>query len=143
MRVREARARYWEASNLTESGYEDRWVKLEAGPIPIWFPNSKARIRAVKLHDLHHVATGYDTSWTGEAEMSAWELAAGCGRHYPAWLLNLVSVGIGAVIAPRRTWRAWRRGRRCKSLYGARDLDEALLDLSVDELRSRLLLTAE
>ncbi|AUX38490.1 uncharacterized protein SOCE836_107340 [Sorangium cellulosum] len=27
---------------------------------------------------MHHVPTGYDTSTTGEFEISAWELGAGC-----------------------------------------------------------------
>ena len=38
-------------------------------------------------HDLHHVATGYGTGLIGEAEISAYELRAGCGserRHYTA-----------------------------------------------------------
>jgi ubiquinone biosynthesis protein Coq4 len=136
--VREARAAYFRKAGFSELGYTDRWVKLRAGPMPLWFPNTKARVRSVKLHDLHHVATGYDTTWTGEAEIGAWELAAGCGRHYAAWILDLFAVLIGLAIAPRRTWRAWRRGRRSRSLYALRELDEALLEESVEVLRDRL-----
>ena len=42
------------------------------------FPNTDSRKRAVPLHDLHHILTGYKTDWMGEAEIGAWELRAGC-----------------------------------------------------------------
>jgi hypothetical protein len=140
--VRDARARYFAENGLSEAAYQDRWVVLRAGPLPIYMPNSEARRRAVPLHDLHHVATGYGTTWTGEAEIAAWELGAGCGRYWAAWMLNLGAMGLGFFIAPRRTARAFRRGRRGRvTLY--RDpagLDPSLLDLSVAELRRRLAL---
>ena len=135
--VREARARYFEEAGLSEAGYQARWVVLRAGPVPIPLPNVPARRRAVRLHDLHHVATGYDTSWTGEAEISAWELGGGCGQYAAAWLLGLGAVSVGLVIAPRRTWRAFRRGRRSRSLYGG-VFSEELLELTVPALRARL-----
>ncbi len=135
--VREARERYFRQNGLSEAGYTERWVKLKMGPIPLAFPNTAARRRAVPLHDLHHVATGYPTTWTGEAEISAWELAAGCGRYWAAWALDAGGALVGLLIAPRRTWRAFRRGRRCRSLYRARFTDD-LLDMTVAELRARL-----
>jgi hypothetical protein len=142
MTVREARALYFAQNGLSEAGYSDRWVKLRAGPLPLAFPNTRARVRAVKLHDLHHVATGYDTTWRGEAEIGAWELAAGCGHHLPAWVLNLGAVVVGLLIAPGRTLRAWRRGRRSRTLY-AGEFDPSLLDMTVPELRARLGLVVE
>jgi hypothetical protein len=135
--VREARDRYFRDNGFSEAGYTARWVKLRVGPIPLAFPNTRARRRAVPLHDLHHVATGYATSWTGEAEISAWELAAGCGRYWAAWMLDIGGALVGVLIAPRRTWRAFRRGRRCRSLYRA-ELTGDLLDMPVAELRARL-----
>ncbi|HEY8146841.1 MAG TPA: hypothetical protein VIG06_29375 [Kofleriaceae bacterium] len=135
--VREARDRYFRDNGFSEASYTARWVKLKMGPIPLAFPNTAARRRAVPLHDLHHVATGYATSWTGEAEISAWELAAGCGRYWAAWGLDIGGALVGLLIAPRRTWRAFRRGRRCRSLYRA-ELTGDLLDMPVAELRARL-----
>jgi hypothetical protein len=142
MTVREARDLYFEQNGLSEAGYSDRWVRLRAGPMPLAFPNTRARVRAVRLHDLHHVATGYDTTWQGEAEIGAWELAAGCGHHLPAWVLNLGAVAVGVFIAPGRTVRAWRRGRRSRTLY-AGEFEPSLLDMTVRELRSRLGLHVE
>ncbi len=133
-----ARRLYFAANGFPpEGGYEAKWVDFELGPIPMPFPNTDARRRAVKVHDLHHVLTGYATDIYGEAEISAWELAAGCGDMLAAWLLNFGGMAIGMLIAPRRTFRAWLRGRQSRSLYRA-NVDEALFARRVGELRREL-----
>ena len=137
--LREARAQYFANSGFApDGGYNDRWVVLKAGGIPVSaFPNTKARVRAVRFHDLHHVLTAYDTTWAGEAEIGAWELASGCGRHYPAWLLNMTAVAIGIVLWPRRVIAAFQRGLRSGNLYRD-EFTEDLLDRTVGQLRERL-----
>ena len=139
MSVADARDAYFRANGFSLAGYTDRWVKLKLGPIPIAFPNTEARRAAVKLHDLHHVATEYATTWTGESEIGAWEIGAGCGKYYAAWLLNLSAFGVGFWISPRRVFRAFVRGRRSRSLYD-RVFGDDLLAQSVGELRSKLAL---
>ncbi len=139
--LREARQAYLDANGLGDGGYDDRWVVLKAGPVPIVFPNSKARVAALRLHDCHHPLTGYDTSWIGEAEIGAWEISTGCGRFVPAWILNLYAMGIGLVLAPARSLRAWMRGRSSDSLYH-RGLDNPTLDRPLGELRAELGLVA-
>lgn len=84
---------------------------------------------------------GYATTWTGEGEIAAWELGAGCGRYYAAWVLNLGAFAVGLVIAPRRTYRAFVRGRRSTTLYrtgvpadlARRDVAELRALLQLDE----------
>lgn len=141
--VPEARQRYFDDNGFTEAGYDDRWVVVRVGGLHIpAFPNSAARRRAVKLHDLHHVATGYQTDWTGEAEIGAWEVGGGCHHHLAAWYLNVSVMGIGVLIAPRATWRAFLRGRQSRTLYDG-EFSESLLDGTVGALRSRLGLDRE
>ena len=83
--MRDSRRTYFEKNAFgVDGGYEDAWVDFKLGPIPFPFPNSAPRVRAVKFHDLHHVLTGYDTNFTGEVEISAWEIGAG-------WLPKRVS----------------------------------------------------
>jgi hypothetical protein len=135
----EARQRYFQQSGFVAGGYAVRWVRLKAGPIVLWFPNTSARVKAVKLHDLHHVLAEYETTWSGEAEIGAWEIASGCARHYPAWILNFGAVAIGLVIAPRRTHQAFIRGRHSRNLYRT-EFNEALLERSVEEVRQQLAL---
>jgi hypothetical protein len=137
--VREARTRYFAANGFGDGGYDATWVKLKAGPIPLYFPNTPARVRAVRFHDLHHVATSYATTWLGEAEIGAWEIASSCADHYAAWILNLQAFAIGLFLSPAALWRAFVRGRQTRNLYRG-TIDDALLDGTVATLRSRLAL---
>jgi hypothetical protein len=138
--IRQARDEYFKSSGFSsDGGYRDKWVKLKAGRFTLAFPNTTSRVRAVKLHDLHHVLTGYATTWTGEAEIGAWEIASGCGRHYPAWFLNFGALAIGLLIAPRRVFEAFLRGRHSENLY-AGELEDPLLDCTVRELRAQLMI---
>lgn len=141
--VGEARAAYFRRAGFApDGGYGDAWVKLKIGPLRFGFPNSAMRVRAVKLHDIHHIVTGYATNWRGEAEIGAWEIASGCGRYAAAWLLNFGGMAIGLLIAPRRTFRAFVRGRHSGNLYGG-EFDEALLTRRVGELRAELRVAPE
>ncbi len=139
MTVGEARTRYFERAGFPpDGGYAASFVSLgKLGPIPIGFPNTDSRRRAVAMHDLHHVATGYQTDWAGEGEISAWEIAAGCGRLPFAWFINLQGMVMGWVVSPGRTWRAFVRGRHSRSLY-AEGYSDALLRETVGSLRARL-----
>ena len=105
-----ARATYWEVNGFgTDGGDSLEWVPLKLWKLTIKIPNTEGRKKAVRLHDLHHVLTGYDTTWTGEAEIGAWELASGCLRWPAATFLNLTILAIGIVIAPVRLARATPR----------------------------------
>jgi hypothetical protein len=137
--VRDARTEFFRLAGLpSDGGYSARFIHFRIGVVSFVLPNSAARKKAVPLHDLHHLATGYDTSWTGEAEIAAWELASGCRSYPAAWLLNLLAFPMGLMIAPVRTWRAFRRGRSSANLY-AGEWDEKWLDASLGQLRARLL----
>ncbi len=133
-----ARATYWEVNGFgTDGGDSLEWVPLKLWKLTIKIPNTEGRKKAVRIHDLHHVLTGYDTTWTGEAEIGAWELASGCLRWPAATLLNLTILAIGIVIAPVRLARAWARGRQTKNLY-AEDGVEHLLPRTVTAMRGEL-----
>ncbi len=142
MTMQAARDRYFAVNHFgTDGGYGDAWVDFELGSIPFPFPNTKSRIRAVKVHDLHHIVTGYDTNTTGEFEISAWEIGAGCKDFFAAWQLNLAGMAGGLFSAPVRTFRAFVRGRHSESLYG-KNLDE-LLHLTVADVHRMTSVDAE
>jgi hypothetical protein len=131
----EARELYFEANGFPAGGgYEAKWVDFELGPIPMPFPNTEGRRRAVKVHDLHHVLTGYRTDIWGELEISAWEIGSGCRDHYAAWLLNLGGMASGMLSVPRRTIRAFLRGRKSTNLY-ATAFDDVLLARRLGDVR--------
>lgn len=134
----EARARLFALGGLREDGgYADAWVKLKLWRIPFAFPNTEGRRQAVRFHDLHHVLTEYPTTWRGEFEIAAWEVAGGIRRYWVAWLLDLLGFACGLVVWPRAVYRAFVRGRHSTNLYG--DVwDESILGRRVGELRRRL-----
>lgn len=139
MSVFEARALYFADNSFGEDGgYNERWVKLaQVGPIPLGFPNTPGRLAAVRYHDLHHIATGYDTDFVGEAEIAAWEIASGCTRFPAAWFLNHVALVLGVIREPSRIRRAFARGCRTQNLYSEPSVD-GLLDERLGTLRERL-----
>jgi hypothetical protein len=140
----EARALFFRDAKLgPDGGYGDRWVRVETKPIPFYFPNWPSRVAAARLHDLHHLATDYETDWPGEAEIAAWEIASGCARYHAAWILNFGGFGAGLVVAPRRLFRAFLRGRRAKTNLYKSGFDESRLnDITVGMLRDQLGLRA-
>jgi len=137
-----ARDDYFRANNFgPNGGYDDAWVDFKLGPIPMPFPNTPSRKRAVRFHDLHHALTGYATDVRGEFEISAWEIGSGCADHVAAWYLNLSGMVGGLFAAPRRTFAAFVRGRHSRNLYRAA-YDDALLRRRVADVRHELGLDA-
>jgi len=126
------------AGGLAEDGgYSDAWVKLKLWRMPIWFPNTEGRRRAVRFHDVHHVLTEYPTTWRGEFEIAAWEIATGIGGRWEAWLLDLLGFACGLVVFPRSVHRAFQRGRQGTNLHFS-EWNEAILARRVGEMRRRL-----
>ena len=138
----EARSRLFELGGFPpDGGYGDRWVKLKLWRIPLAFPNTAGRRRAVRFHDLHHVLTEYPTTWRGEFEIAAWEVAGGINRYWEGWLLDLLGFACGLAVWPRSVYRAFMRGRRSRNLYFD-EWDDAILARRVGDERRRLGLDA-
>lgn len=138
----EARAAYYERNHFGADGGDAlEWVPLSVLGLTLKIPNTEGRRRAVRIHDLHHVVTRYETDLRGESEIGAWELASGCLRWPAATVLNFFALAIGLVIAPERLFRAWARGRHTRNLY-TEDGVEHLLPRKVDDVRRTLGLDA-
>lgn len=131
--VRAARDRYLAANGLDTSSYQ-----APTFPVYVWrwtvrFPNPGF----LPFHDLHHVASGYQTGLVGEAEVSAYELRSG----NLTVLITLLCVGAivaAFFVAPRRVVRAWRRSRGTRTLLPPTVTYESLLTMTVVELRQHL-----
>jgi hypothetical protein len=136
--VRAGRDRYLADNSLTLDSYNDQGFPIYVGKSFIRLPNPGL----LHLHDLHHVVTGYGTGLVGEAEISAYELRAGC-RSFMVHLLCVGAILCAMFVAPRRIVRAWRRARGASTLYYSTIPYEALLDMSVAELRRHLNIAPE
>jgi hypothetical protein len=138
-KVREARDRYLAANCFTLDAYAAPFVRVSLFGLRFPFPNVGGLGRALPLHDLHHVALGYGTDLPGEAEICAWELRAGA-RDAP-WVVRCIILEffvLGLLMSPRRTMAAWRAARSSRTLFAAPLPYEALLDITVGELRAHL-----
>jgi len=137
MTVRQAREQFLAANGFCVEDYTAPTYTIKIWGVPFKLPNTKEHQWATPLHDLHHVLTGYRTDWMGEAEIGAWELRAGCRTLVVYWL-DLGGVAIGLLLSPARTWRAFRAGKGCRTLYRTPGLSESIMELSVREARVRL-----
>ena len=140
MTVGEALERHYSRHGLPADGGEHAtWFRVRLGPVSIPFPNPPARRRAVFLHDVNHVLTGYDTVFSdGEMSIAAFEVGTGCGRVWVAWFINLFLMAIGTVLRPRAVVRAFVRGRRTDSIYRRPDARQCLRQMAVDDMRAEL-----
>jgi hypothetical protein len=137
--VQQGRDAYLAENGFTTQAYDERFTKATLLGIRFSVPNTPRHRWAIRLHDLHHVATGFGTDFVGEVEVSAWESAAGLrrlGLYTGGIVLGLALAGL--FTAPRRALRAYRASKRA-SLFGPDAPEyEALLTLSIGELRERL-----
>jgi hypothetical protein len=93
--VQEARDLHLAANGFYLRDYEAPTFTIRIFGLSLKFPNAEAHKRAVPLHDLHHLVTGYRTDWVGEAEIGAWELRGGC-NSFITYFLNGSGVVIGS-----------------------------------------------
>ncbi len=116
-----------------------KWFYVRIGPIRIPIPNFEQRRRAIYLHDLTHILTGYDTSWTGEGEIAAWELASGFTlKYWMGWIYPPMTFLIGLLISPRKVAKAFRRGWRRPNLYKLDFPRNKIEQMTIGDLKTRL-----
>lgn len=136
LKVKDALQIYFSKYHFANGGYDLKWFKIKLGSFYLPLPNTKGRIAAVKLHDIHHIITEYKATYQGEAEIAGWEIASGCGRFYAAWFLNAGSYFYGLFFFPKHLMYSFLRGRKVKSnLYHHTTYDEILLNKTVEEIR--------
>jgi hypothetical protein len=127
---------YAEHQLPADGGEHEAWFHVRIGPVSIPLPNPPARQRAVFVHDVNHVLTGYNAAFSdGEMSIAAFEIGAGCGRVWVAWFLNLSLMALGAVFRPRAVFRAFARGRDAGSLYVEAVPRAVLNEMTVGEVR--------
>jgi hypothetical protein len=139
MRVRDALDAYLAENGFTRDAYAAAKTKGSLFGVEISLPNPPSHRRAIMLHDLQHVATGYGTDHAGEAEISAWQLRRGLGGVglYVSAIVAF-NTALGFASAPRRTIAALLGAGAGPSLFGATIPYDELLDRTVGELRAIL-----
>ena len=77
MRVRDARDAYLAENGFTLASYDSPTTAGSFLGMKFSVPNPPPHQRAVRLHDLHHVANGYGTDHAGEGQSSSWQARRG------------------------------------------------------------------
>jgi hypothetical protein len=114
--------------------YRENWVRVSmwGRRVPVF--SVYGFKESLFIHDIHHLLSGYDTDWTGELEIAAWELSSGgCGRYFLYRIDRMVFTLLGLIFAPRATCRAFRCGLKHRNLFH-RDPEE-VMPIEIDELR--------
>jgi hypothetical protein len=141
--IKDALQVYFSHYHFKDGGYADKYFKIKFGRLFIPVPNIKARVEAVKFHDVHHLVTEYNAQYKGEVEIGAWEIASGCGKYWVAWILNLSSFFIGVLLYQRSLFSGFMEGRHAKTnLYSHSVYNDVLLNKTVGELRREILPSA-
>lgn len=102
---------YWKKNNLPEDGGESEvFNKAQIGRFSFRYPNLNGK--ALLLHDINHFLTGYPTTWKGEFQVSAWELASGGRKGFPTTWIYPISLSIlGLLFYPLQTIKAYKNGK--------------------------------
>ena len=136
---KEALQEFYRTHYFGDEAFTAKIVQVRLGPIQFPFPNLRQRREVIHLHDLTHLLTGYETSWVGEGEIAAWELASGFTRKYwIGWVYAPMTFTIGLLIAPFKVAKAFCKGWKQPNVYKL-DLPRAELDaMTIGELKARL-----
>lgn len=134
---------YYQQNRLpSDGGKTAKWVRVQVGPIPFFFPNTKSRIQVVDRHDLHHIALDLGTTLRDEGRVAAWELGKGCGNYFVAWGLQLQALLWGVFLSPKDALKYFINGKRSQNLYFEGNI-EHFFCLSVGGLRNFVLPASE
>lgn len=144
MTLREARVFFYKQNGFPADGgvSRNKWVLVTCSNLKVYLPNFKWRRKALPYHDLHHILTGYEFCPTGEFQIAAWEFAAGRYPNIYTTLFCIPLVSLGAILIPARTFNAFVKGRRSKTLYCVKDY-ESLLERKVSDVQKEIIPTGQ
>lgn len=122
-----------------EGGIHEKYAWMKFGFFSIPIPNVDGRRKNVYLHDINHVITGNDTTWKGESAISAWEIASGGWKDiYVIWVMAIWAMGVGVLLYPRNTLKAFKQGLTMKNAATCGLTKAHMYKLQVTELQNIL-----
>lgn len=138
--LREAKYLFYKHYRFPQDGgiSKKKWAPIQCRDLKVYLPNFEWRRKAIPYHDLHHIVTNYPLTPSGEFQMAAWEFAAGRYPNICSTLFCIPLVSLGAILIPKKQFKAYIRGRHSKTLYGNKNY-EALLEKNVYQIREEIL----
>ena len=112
MFIYQALDKYFQDTGYNIGSYIDEQFQIVLLGKTLNLPNPPDRQNAIRVHDLYHILTEYDTSFKSESWIGAFELGAGIPQSYlAAWFFNCTSTFLGLFHSPVKTFKAFMRGR--------------------------------
>lgn len=126
---------YWKENNLPQDGGEsDLLNQAKSGRFSFYYPNLNGK--ALILHDINHFLTGYPTTWKGEFQVSAWELASGGRKGFPTtWIYPISLTILGLIFYPLQTISAYKDGRNKQNAFIIYNFTD-IFSLTMNEIRT-------
>ena len=122
-----------------EGGIYSNWAWFKIGFISFPLPNIAQRKVNTYKHDINHIITGYETTWKGEFEITAWEMGSGgWGNNYIINLITLQAMGLGFLFYPKLTLKAFKRGFTMRNAHTINIPKEEFLSYTIDDVKRML-----
>ena len=134
--VEDALKEFYGSNYLDDSAVENKINWFGYGYFKIPYPNFRMRRELIYLHDLTHVITKYDTTFIGEGEIAAWELASGFpSKMWVGYVYPPLALMVGFLLSPRRVIEAFKKGRAQNNLYKLGLPKQEIIKKTISELK--------
>ena len=102
-------------------------------------PNSQFRKDVIHIHDIQHILYDCDTTWKGEAFIAGWEIGTKMWKHFPIGFISLWAMGFCILNYPKKVSQGYKTGLQCKGIIDLKISKNELLNLSIDELKEKII----
>ncbi len=129
---------YLENNFPKDGGESDAKFELKFKLFTLKLPNSQFRKEVIHIHDIQHILYNCDTTWKGESFIAGWEIGTKMWKHFPIGIISLWAMGFSFLNFPKEVYKGYKKGL---TVHGILDLDikkDALLSLSVEELKTKI-----
>lgn len=135
--IKDALGLFYGENGFKAEDAQKNFYRLNIGPFVTYVYNPAARRQVIHLHDIEHILYEIDTSFGGEAEISAISLASRGPKPLANYTYGALGVLTGLIIDRKRILKGFYKGLNRKSVF-ALDQKRDLLSMKVGELRQEL-----
>jgi hypothetical protein len=139
MTISQSLQQFYKENNFKEDGGEsDAFFELKFRYFTLKLPNGQYRKDVIYIHDIQHVLYNCDTNWKGEAFIAGWEIGTKMWKHLPIGLVSLWAMGFCLLNYPKEVFKGYQEGINTIGVIDLKIEKEALLKMSLPELRKRI-----
>lgn len=140
MSVKSQLTQFYHENNipLNELEEDQKWFYLNFSFFKMKFPNPKWRKKVLHIHDIHHLLTGKNTSWKGEAYITGWEIATHLWLKFPVGIFIWLATSYTLIFKPLSLFNGFKEGLKYKGPITINKSKDEFLEMDLDELNKEL-----